>query len=81
MQAVQQDPTFIGGPVYTWEQAGRKLGCSASYVQRLVKMGRGAPTVPVGDYGSRRLFTKRDLEELARAIGRELREEAPASAA
>lgn len=81
MPAVQQDPTFIGDPVYTWEQAGRKLGCSASYVQRLVKQGRGAPTVPVGDYGSRRLFTKRDLEELARAIGRELREEVPASAA
>lgn len=62
MQAVQQKPTFIGGPVYTWEQAGRKLGCSASYVQRLVKAGKGAPTVPVGDYGSRRLFTRRDEE-------------------
>ncbi len=64
--------------VYGWEDAARRLGFTSTYVMRLVQQGKGRPSVLVAN-GPRRMFTRADLEELAQAIGRPLREEEPTS--
>ncbi len=79
MSATRQGPWF--GPVYGWQAAAHELGCSVTWVRKLVRAGKGSPSVPVGGADARRVFSRDDLEELARAIGRELREEAPAQPA
>ncbi len=78
MEQREQEPLFIG-PVYGWQNAAEELGCSITWIRELVRLGKAAPSVPVGRNGRRYMFSQGDLERLARAAGRPLREEEPTS--
>ncbi len=66
------------GPIYGYHAAARELEISVTWLRELVQAGKGTPTVPVGGCPTRRVFSREDLENLARATGRKLREEAAA---
>ena len=68
MDTVTTLATF-NGPVYGVTAAARRVGCSPSYVHRLVKAGRVKPSVPSAD--GRRLFSERDVVALAGELRRE----------
>ena len=60
--------TFTG-PVYGVTAAARRVGCSPSYVHRLIKQGRVRPSVPSAD--GRRLLSERDVAALLGELRRD----------
>ena len=68
METTTTAATF-SGPVYGVTAAARRVGCSPSYVHRLVKAGRVRPSVPSAD--GRRLFDERDIAALRGELRRD----------
>ena len=55
--------------VFTKSEAARALGISFQYVEKLEKAGKARRSIRTA--GGRRLFSREDVEALAKAIGRE----------
>ena len=68
MKTVATAATF-SGPVYGVTAAARRVGCSPSYVHRLIKQGRVVPSVPSAD--GRRLLSERDVAVLLGELRRD----------